>query len=688
MEDNIQEKNRIHSMALLVLTALSFGAVIENIMLGWEFWMHPLLFGGVIAMWWMHISQYNTIRFRENFYLILSMIVCFYHGVHYNNYYGIIVISTILMGVAALLGRIAFMRLILLEYFIVMAIQIVLTSISDGIGFDFITVSRVGLHFVSAIFIYLMFKRMIERNADKDEEIERLRGSRQDYLHDMEDFLVNISHELRTPLNVINGLTDLILRKEDRKDVISIRNAGLRMAGQIEDIQDYSEIQRNDIRVDNERYMITSVVHDILSNYNAMEVKKNLEFIADLDPKVPAVMKGDIRKIRKCLSHLLDNAFKFTYQGAVYLRISAIKKDYGVNLIIEVKDTGIGMTQKDIESVQKGVYQANKKRTRSTGGIGLGLSIVYGLVRCMDGFVKIESIKNKGTTVRISVFQEIIDPSPCLGITSDRFINVVYFDVPDKNDNPVVGEFYKEMGKNLAAGLRVNLYLASSVADLKRMISKGKVTHVFMGQKEYRDNKSYVRNLASERSTVAVLEDKNYPEITDERIIVLSRPIFGLSVVKVLSGDGEEAERLFTEEYKKPVLDGVRALVVDDEQMNLVVARGLFGEYKMVVDTAESGKEAIDKYEKNEYDVIFMDHMMPVMDGVEAMKRIREVAEREDRKIKIIALTANAVSGAKEMFLSEGFDGFIAKPIDLVEFERVMNHIYSDGKADRKGGKK
>ena len=122
--------------------------------------------------------------------------------------------------------------------------------------------------------------------------------------------------------------------------------------------------------------------------------------------------------------------------------------------------------------------------------------------------------------------------------------------------------------------------------------------------------------------------------------------------------------------------------------MNLVVARGLFGEYNMVVDTAESGKESIEKFEKNEYDVIFMDHMMPIMDGVEAMKRIRDIAERDDRKIKIIALTANAVSGAKEMFLSEGFDGFIAKPIDLVEFERVMNHVFAEGKTDRKGGKK
>ena len=120
--------------------------------------------------------------------------------------------------------------------------------------------------------------------------------------------------------------------------------------------------------------------------------------------------------------------------------------------------------------------------------------------------------------------------------------------------------------------------------------------------------------------------------------------------------------------------------------MNLVVARGLFGEYNMIVDTAESGREAIDKFGKNDYDVIFMDHMMPIMDGVEAMKRIREIAERENKKVKIVALTANAVSGAKEMFLGEGFDGFIAKPVNLVDFERVMGQVLTGSKANREGG--
>lgn len=131
----------------------------------------------------------------------------------------------------------------------------------------------------------------------------------------------------------------------------------------------------------------------------------------------------------------------------------------------------------------------------------------------------------------------------------------------------------------------------------------------------------------------------------------------------------------FEDREERPVFTGTRALIVDDEMMNLMVASGLFKEYEMVTETAGSGAEAIEKYRDGEYDIIFMDHMMPRMDGIEAMKRLKEMGRKKGRKTVIVALTANAVSGAKEMFMSEGFDGFIAKPIETGEFERVMRRV-------------
>ncbi len=156
------------------------------------------------------------------------------------------------------------------------------------------------------------------------------------------------------------------------------------------------------------------------------------------------------------------------------------------------------------------------------------------------------------------------------------------------------------------------------------------------------------------------------------KALLIPKPIYAFPVVRILNGEYGSDENDGAGRLK---LTGISALVVDDEPMNLVVATGLLREYKMFADTADSGKEAIEKYENGDYDVIFMDHMMPEMDGVEAMKRIRQVAEASFRKPVIIALTANALSGAREMFMKEGFDGFIAKPINIAEFERVMKNV-------------
>ena len=167
----------------------------------------------------------------------------------------------------------------------------------------------------------------------------------------------------------------------------------------------------------------------------------------------------------------------------------------------------------------------------------------------------------------------------------------------------------------------------------------------------------------------------------------MPKPLYAYPVIWVVN-EGKDAASLVSAQIReRPVFKGVKALVVDDEPMNLVVATGLFKEYEMIIDTADSGKNALNKFRNNDYDVVFMDHMMPEMDGVEAMKLIKAAAAEMSRSIVVIALTANAVSGAREMFMAEGFDGFIAKPINISDFERVMLREFP-GLADTKGGEK
>ncbi len=688
MENNSQQTIKTHNTVLIIVSISCFGASLEGFIQGWELWVPPLLALAVIGAWWMHITQRGDSKSRENYYLYLSIFMAFFHGMHTSSFFDVAVVSSLLLGTFTLLNNIAYLRIVLAEYFIVTIIQVVAALVTGSVELDSFTIARMSLHLGCVFCIYSVLKKLLLKSIEDRKVIEKKDSDKESYDHNMEDFLVNISHELRTPVNVINGLSSLILKRENREDVKSIRNAGLRLARQIEDIQDYSEVQRNDLRIENERYMITSILNDILSSYADMEKIDKIDFIVDLDPAVPAVMKGDANKIRKVIEHLLDNAFKFTKRGGVRLRIFCIRKEYGVNLLVEVTDTGIGMTQKDIESVSLGSYQADRKRTRSTGGIGLGLSIVYGFIRNMDGFVRINSEKRKGTVVRLSVFQEIIDPAPCMSVTTEKFVNIICYVAQGSHREPYVASMYSDMARNLAAGLRVNMYFANSEEELKRLISRGDITNVFTGPYEYTKSCEYLDELAKKGITVAVSADKKFSVRSGSEVVIISKPVYGYQIVQVLNEEFGGKHISFESEIVKPDLSGIKALVVDDEPMNLVVAMGILKDYKMIIDTADSGKESIEKFSKKDYDVILMDHMMPGMDGVEAMKRIRSVAEQENRKVKIIAFTANAVSGAKEMFLREGFDGFISKPIKMHDFERVMARVMFENKSGWKGGAK
>ena len=685
--ENNRQNTRVHNTVVGIMTVAAVGTIIENLSQGWEYWVPPLILAGIIASWVLHLLQYRQSTFRENYYLVFSMILAFYHGVHDTSTFDIVVVSLLLMITVTLLRRSEFLNILLVEFFFLITAQVIRNYYSGIIAFDRLTVSRILLHCITEICGFLVLIEVVRNNRTDAEELEHLNEVRVNERNDMEDFLVNISHELRTPVNVINGLSTIMMKKDAGDEAASICDAGFRMARQIDDIQDYSEIQRGDVILEERKYEISSLINDIVAGFSFYQKDSDKDLIVDLDPNLPSVFMGDARRISKIFGHLLDNAFKFTQRGGVYLRVTSMDHAGTTNLIIEVRDTGIGMTADEIEKINNGMYQSNSTRSRSTGGIGLGLPIVYGFVRRMNGFISIDSVKGKGTTVRVSITQVVVDPTPCLRVDSDKFYNVIYHLDPDNYKDSRVWELYREMAVNTASDLRINMYFAPTAADVEKMVKRGDITNIFMGEKEYMKDPAFYDRI-SQKVTVAVSTAGDLITQND-KIIIMPRPLYGYPIVRVLNGEGGILRPKATA-VERPVLDNVRALVVDDEPLNLIVAEGLFKEYNMIVDTAGSGPEAIQKYTDNEYDVVFMDHMMPKMDGVEAAKRIRDVAFGQQRTARIVALTANVVSGAREMFAREGFDGFIGKPIDINEFERTMRIVLPRGAAESnvEGGRK
>jgi CheY-like chemotaxis protein len=240
----------------------------------------------------------------------------------------------------------------------------------------------------------------------------------------------------------------------------------------------------------------------------------------------------------------------------------------------------------------------------------------------------------------------------------------------EKFPHPIVREYYNDMIRNIVKGLGVQMHRVENVENLKKLGESLKLTHLFVGENEYVTDIALMEKYAKDMLVVVVADgDFSLPEGSHARI--MEKPFYCFPVASVLNMDVNSKEEI----EKKMFCHGVKALVVDDEPMNLSVAKSIFKRYGIETTTASSGQEAIDLCRKQKFDVVFMDHMMPGMDGVEAMKHIRSDVSRKKEELPIVALTANAVSTAKEMFIAEGFDGFVSKPVELAEFERVLNKV-------------
>ncbi len=668
------DNNKKERLMISIITVSGLGNIAECLVAGWELWVLPIVFIGVIGIWWVHIIQRNDMITRTNIYFIFAAFLVFFHGIHDVSYFDVSIVTLILMATFMITDRISLLNLILLEYIVIMAYQFFMLYMKEGTDITPVVAVRTLLHIGVVLCMYGLGRILANSRLKANAKFDKWKETIEENDHDMEDFLSNISHELRTPVNVISGMTALMQKGNDSKELSSIQEAGIRLAHQIEDIQDYTEIKRGELYLEEENYMCISLVNDVVALYKANSRKDDLELVIDLDPATPTMLKGDIKKLHKLFRHLLENAIKFTRRGGIYIKVLSIPREYGINLIIEVTDTGIGMTRADMSRISKGMYQANKKRNRSTGGIGIGLPIVYGFVRKMGGFVNISSTKGNGTTVRISIPQTVVDPSSCLAVKEESKEDLVFYTKPEKYKIPEVREYYRQMMTNLASGLKAKLYLAGEREELKHLTEELDISHIFTGQEEYESDRELLDDLANKGYKIVVAAKEGFRTREGSGVAMIPKPLYAFPVVRLLNGEGE-ADVFENEGTGRLKFTGVSALIVDDEPMNLVVASGLLREYKMFADTAESGKEAIKKFEEGEYDVVFMDHMMPGMDGVEAMKAIRQVAEVRSKKPVIIALTANALSGAREMFLREGFDGFIAKPIDICEFERVLKRV-------------
>ena len=669
-------QNEIFQTAhLMILGSFTLFAVVligESILLGWEKWALMLIGLGVVSGWVMHILHILSEEQRMWLNSAMMMASFFFYGIHQSSTFDLAIVMAAIIMMYTMAGRKLLISLCQVTYYVTMTYELNTLS-KDGTAFDALFVTRTLLH-LWMIFTICWFSRTIIDKWNKvmestHREIEQLT----DATERLNDFLANVSHELRTPVNAVVGLTGICIDKVKDQEILAdlhaVRDAGDRVAEQISDILDYSEIDRGSLALNEEDYMLASVLSDLASELRPFK-PPSIELIIDADPAIPAVMHADVGKLKKILSHLIMNGLKYTRDGAVYVRISALPEHYGVNLFIEVTDTGIGMSEEEAERIFERFYQVDSGRSRSASGLGLGLSIVSGFVASMGGFMTLTSNLGSGTTMRVSLPMKVVDPSSCMSVRRRDQLCLGAFLRFDKYEKPEVREYYNDMVRNIVRGLKVQMHRVENLETLKKLLKTVRLTHLFISEREYESDTELMEELAS-RMIVILVADPEYQLPENTRIRLMPKPFYCFPITAILNMDPDTEE----EQQYQLRCSGARALVVDDEPMNLTVARSIFKRYGMDVTTAGSGPEAVTICKNQTFDIIFMDHMMPGMDGIEALKRIRADGARGGSDTPIVMLTANAVSTAKETFLAEGFDGFVSKPIERRELERVLQKV-------------
>jgi len=671
----IKEDDLFQSSHLTLLVSYTIFAailVVESFLMGWELWALLLVAGGIATAWVLHIRHNTPANVRIWVYAVLIMGCFFFYGIHETSTFDLALVMGAIIMLNTMSGKKSLITLCQFTFYITMGYSLI-NMIRNGTEFDVLLITRIILHFAMVYFIGRFAKVIIDKWMEvlntSQNEVEQLTEATEH----LNDFLANVSHELRTPVNAIIGLTTLCIDKSKHSqiegDLVAVRDAGRKVAEQIGDILDYSEIDRKKAVCNNEDYMLSSVLHDLVNDVKQYK-SRNVELIIDVDPSIPAVMNSDVAKIKKVLKALITNGLKYTQKGGVYVRITTVSHEYGVNLCIEVTDTGKGMTEYELEKVYDSFYQADSSRTRQGGGLGLGLAIASGFVALLGGFMTIDSKPDVGTTVNVSIPQRVVDPLSCMSVAAPEKLCLGAFLHFEKYDHPAVRDYYNSMVLNIVKGLGIQMHRVNNAENLKLLHSNVHLTHLFIAEGEYLDNIDLIEELAKEM-VVAVVASEDIVLPRNSHVKILEKPFYCFPVVSILNSTvGSKEERV-----KKLRCDGVRALVVDDESMNLVVAKSIFSRYGMKVTTVTSGQESIDICRAKVFDIIFMDHMMSGMDGVEAMKRIRTDVSGLNGSVPVVALTANAMSSAKQMFLAEGFDGFVSKPVEIDELERVLKQV-------------
>ncbi|GHU17885.1 hypothetical protein FACS189475_02440 [Betaproteobacteria bacterium] len=509
----------------------------------------------------------------------------------------------------------------------------------------------------STLLLSFLLLKMSEKQLRSDEE-NRSKSS----------FLARMSHEIRTPMNTIFGMSELLLHQnvssEVKEYVSIIHQSGASLLAIINDILDFSKIEAGQLSLENRNFTLSSFINDVINVIRVRVVNNPICFTVNVDPNIPDSLIGDEVRLRQVLINLLNNAVNYTPRGFVSLQVEMqVREDGKLTLIFTVTDSGIGVKEENIGKLFSEFTRLDMERNQGVEGTGLGLSIARMICRKMDGDIFVSSRYGQGSVFTATVVQEVDAHSQALArVESDNRNPVLVLEDKEVYLNSLFSEF-EALGVDVTA-------TRTKAEFLSALESGNEYGYAFIPTQHALEIIYEMELLKSPVQIVVMTELRDVSTFQNMRSLLM--PAYSATLANILNG---VQEKHFTGSgnQRNLMAPSVKVLVVDDISTNLRVAKELIMRYGVAVDTCNDGEESIQMVRDNRYDMVFMDHMMPGMDGLEAAAVIREMERRLrwTTRLPIIALTANVISGQKEMFLQNGMDDLLAKPVEM----RKLYHI-------------
>lgn len=504
--------------------------------------------------------------------------------------------------------------------------------------------------------------------TDKLELIDELNQSKDKAIQTTEAksaYVAKISHEIRTPMNAIIGMTEIILKQdkqmECKDEILSIYAASKGLLTIINDVLDLSKIEFGHFEIVEKSYLLDKLIIDVITIVSIRLVERPVYLFVEIQPEIPNKLIGDDIRIKQILLNILGNAVKFTKSGFIKLVIRMEKLDENdVNLHMSVQDTGIGIKEEDFNLLFKMFSQVDSMKDRNISGTGLGLAISKDLIEMMGGAIHVDSTYGKGTTFYWSLRQKVRKRDEIALIKGSEHLSIVIYE-----EEHIVSQYFI----GILRGLNINFTLVQSVHEIKDINQN---IYFIVRKRFYYKIRKLINSTHQKIILVLDIGEVRNRDFNHCHQIIL--PLFELQLLDVMNMRYEEEMSKQSVDTQVRPLEKLDAniLIVDDNITNIQVAKGLLAPYHVRVDSALSGKEAIERVQNIKYHLIFMDQMMPEMDGLETLNYIRSLPGDYYKNIPIVALSAYVMGDAKTNFIKLGFSDFLAKPIESEYLDQII----------------